>query len=512
MADDSHAGHNMTLGRVGTVNFEVSCSSAAQRAFPHAVALLHSFAYEQALAEFTAIASQDEKCAMAYWGEAMTWWRPLWYPPDADALRNGSAAIEKAASLELPTGHEKGYVAALRAFYSDYDKIDYRTRAMNYRMVMQGLHQRFPKDNEVSAFYGLALLATASPTDKTFRDQHEAATILERVFAEEPDHPGAAHYLIHSFDSPALAKDALLAARAYARIAPDVPHALHMPSHIFTRLGLWQDSIDSNVAAENAARHWAEAKPMPYASDQQLHAMDYLMYAYLQQDREREAEGVLKEMNTLQKVQPTGASFYALAAIPARYAVERSQWTAAVALQPNHAGSPETWAITHWARALGAAHTGNFDLARAELKELEIIRDALQQKHQGYDWATQVEIQRREAAAWLAHVEKNNDEAVSLMQSAVQLEDSTEKNPVTPGAVLPAHELLADLLMGIHRPRDAFQEYEASLKTAPHRFHAVQGATRAAEAAANHEAAHKYRRELLELTRSNQGGVYLAAK
>ena len=512
VADDSHAGHHMMLGKVGTVNFEVSCSAAARRAFPHAVALLHSFAYEQALAEFTAIASEDAKCAMAYWGQAMTWWRPLWYVPDANALRNGWAAIQKAGSRDIQTGRERGYIAALEAFYTDYDKIDYRTRAMNYRMVMQQLHQRFPKDNEVSAFYGLALLATAPPSDKTYRDQREAAAILERVFAEEPDHPGAAHYIIHSFDSPALAKDALLAARSYARIAPDVPHALHMPSHIFTRLGLWQDSISSNLAAEDAARRWAESNHMPYASDQQLHAMDFLMYAYLQQDREREAEGVLKEMNTLQKVQPTGASFYALAAIPARYAVERSQWTAAVALQPNHAGSPETWAITHWARALGAAHTGNFDLARAELKELEIIRDALQQKHQGYDWATQVEIQRREAAAWLAHVEKNNDEAVSLMQSAVQLEDSTEKNPVTPGAVLPAHELLADLLMGIHRPRDAFQEYEASLKTAPHRFHSVQGATRAAEAAANHEAAHKYRRELLELTRSNQGGVYLAAK
>src|SRR5512147_146236 len=302
--DDSHAGHDMMMDKVGTVNFAVTCSAPAQRAFPHAVALLHSFAYEQALAEFTAIAEQDPKCAMAYWGQAMTWWRPLWYVPDGNALRNGWTAIEKAASLQVETGRENGYITALRAFYSDYDKIDYRTRAMTYRMAMERLRRTFVKDNEVAAFYALSLLATASPTDKTFADQHQAAAILEKIFAEQPDHPGAAHYIIHSFDNPGLAKDALLAARSYARIAPSVPHALHMPSHIFTRLGLWQDSINSNIAAEQAAKQFAQATKMSTTWDQQLHAMDYLMYAFLQQGRDQEAEGVLNELTNLKSVQP----------------------------------------------------------------------------------------------------------------------------------------------------------------------------------------------------------------
>jgi tetratricopeptide (TPR) repeat protein len=511
-ADDSHAGHAMTLGKVGTVNFAVTCSAPAQRAFPHAVALLHSFAYEEALAEFTAITRQDPKCAMAYWGEAMTWWRPLWYLPDDNALRNGSAAIAKAAGLDIQTGRESGYVVALLAFYTDYDKIGHRTRAMNYRMAMERLHRYLPKDNEVAAFYALSLLATASPADKTYQDQHQAGAILEKVFAEQPDHPGAAHYIIHSFDSPGLAKDALLAARSYARIAPSVPHALHMPSHIFTRLGLWQDAITSNVAAEKAAKEFEQSTHMTSAWDQQLHAMDYLMYAYLQQGRDQEAEGVLNELTSLPSVQPTGISFYALAAIPARYAAERGDWEAAAALQPYASATPETQAITHWARAMGAAHTGRFDLARAELKELEAIREKLALNKQGYDWATQVEIQRREAAAWLAHAEKNNDGAVSLLRSAAELEDFTEKHPVTPGPVLPARELLGDLLMEAGRPQEAFQEYEAALRTAPHRFHAVRGAARAAEAVGKHDVARRYERELLESTVPGFTPVYLAVK
>jgi len=499
-ADDSHAGHVMALNKVGTVNFDVTCSAPARRAFPHAVALLHSFAYEQALTEFTAITKQDPKCAMAYWGQAMTWWRPLWYMPDANALRNGSAAIEKAAMLDLQTGRETGYVVALRAFYSDYDKIDHRPRAMTYRLAMQRLHRLFPKDSEVAAFYALSLLATASPADKTFADQHEAGAILEKIFTAQPDHPGAAHYIIHSFDNPVLAKDALLAARSYARIAPSVPHALHMPSHIFTRLGLWQDSIVSNRASEDAAKQLAQSMHLASASDQQLHAMDYLMYAYLQLGRDEQAEGVLKEASALTALQPAEASFYALAAIPARYAVERGDWEAAAALQLYSAASPQTRAITHWARAMGAVHTGKLDVTRAEIQQLEAIRDQLAQIKQGYDWSAQVEIQRREAAAWLAHAENNDDNAVSLVRSAAELEDCTDKHPVTPGPVLPARELLADLLMEVGHPQQAFKEYEAALKMAPHRFHAVRGAAQAAEAAGKHEAALRYERELRALT------------
>ncbi len=510
-ADDLHGGHDVVLGNLGTVNFQVRCSQAAQRDFPHAVALLHSFAYEQARAEFTAIAKEDPKCAMAYWGEAMTWWHPLWNPPGGNALRQGFQAIEKAAAMELTTGHEMGYVAALRSFYSDYDKLDYRTRAMKYRRGMARLHKYFPKDSEVSAFYALSILATAPPGDKTYRDQHEAAAILEKVFAEEPDHPGAAHYLIYSFDNPALAKDALLAARSYARVAPPVPHALHMPSHIFTRLGLWQESVNSNLAAEQAAKQMAASANLPYTPADQLHAMDYLIYAYLQQGHDQEASGVLNEVTTIQKVQPGETSFYALAAIPARYAVERGQWAAAAALVPNNTATPETQAITYWARALGAAHLGKFEGAHADLSELERLHgEVAAENRPGYDWAARVEIERREAAAWLAHAQHEDDKALSLLGSAIELEDATGNSPMTPGAVLPARDLMADLLMELHRPRDAFQEYESSLKIAPHRFHAVQGAERAAEAAADHATALKYRRELQAQT--GGGGVQLAQK
>jgi hypothetical protein len=376
-------------------------------------------------------------------------------------------------------------------------------------VAMERLHRYFAKDNEVAAFYALSLLATASPSDKTFADQHQAGAILEKIFAEQPDHPGAAHYIIHSFDNPGLAKDALLAARSYARIAPAVPHALHMPSHIFTRLGLWQDSINSNTASERAAKQFALATHMASAWDQQLHAMDYLMYAYLQQGRDSDAESVLNELAQLKSVQATGISFYAVSAMPARYAVERGDWEEAAALQPYPSATPETQAITHWARAMGAAHTGHFDVTRAELKTLENIREKLAHNKQAYDWATQVEIQRREAAAWLAHGEKNDEGALSLMRSAAEMEDSTQKHPVTPGPVLPARELMGDLLMETGHPQQAFDQYEAALKTAPHRFLAVRGAARAAEAAGKHEAALRYERELRELTGSNDAQVAL---
>jgi len=499
--DDLHAGHQqMALDKVGTVNFDVSCSGQARQAFPHAVALLHSFAYQEALDEFTAIANQDPKCAMAYWGQAMTYWRPLWYPPDGKALENGWVAIQKAASFDIRSGRESGYIKALLAFYSDYDKVDDRARAMTYRMAMQRLHRYFPKDNEVAAFYALSLLATASPKDRTFHDQHEAGAILESIFTEQPDHPGAAHYIIHSFDSPELAKDALLAARAYSRIAPSVPHALHMPSHIFTRLGLWNDSIQSNLASEAAAKRWQQQMHTASAADQQLHAMDYLMYAYLQQGRQQDAENLLKELAFLADAPPSEMSFYALSAIPARYAVERGDWKAAMALQPLLSATPETQAITYWARAMGALHSGKVDGAREDIGRLEMLRNTIARNQQGYDWSTVVEIQRREAAAWLAHVENQDDTAVGLMRSAADLEDSIDKHPGTPGPILPARELLGDLLMELGHPHQAFAAYEADLKAAPHRYRGVRGAAAAAAAAGKHEAAMRYERELQELT------------
>lgn len=491
------------MGKVGTVAFPVSCSPAAKQAFPHAVALLHSFAYEEALGEFSAIAKTDPQCAMAYWGEAMTWWRPLWYVPDSKALQAGSEAISKARKLPGKTQREQGFIAALTQFYDGIGERDHRTRALAYRASMEGLHAKFPQDQEVSAFYALALLGTASPTDKTYANQRKAAQILEQIFSAQPNHPGAAHYIIHSFDSPELAPEALTAARAYSKIAPAVPHALHMPSHIFTRLGLWDDSIRSNTEAKKAAHSFAANKHLASAWDQELHAMDYLAYAYLQEGRDGEAEGILNELQAMKQVQPTGTSYYAQASIPARLAVERGQWPVAAQL-PEVSASPETKAITHWARALGAAHTGKLEDARAEVAKLAQIRDAIKNQP-GYDWSTQVEIQRREAAAWLAHAEGKDEEAVTLMRSAVQLEESTDKHPVTPGAVLPARDLLGDLLVETGHPDLALQEYEASLKTAPHRLHALHGAARAAELAGKRDLARKYYSDLIATCPQAQG-------
>ncbi|MBZ5629065.1 MAG: hypothetical protein LAO06_09385 [Acidobacteriia bacterium] len=492
-ADDHH--HSIGMGKVGTVVFPVSCSPAAMKAFPHAVAVLHSFAYEEALGEFTAIANQDPQCAMAYWGQAMTWWRPLWYLPDAKALQAGSDAMAKAVARVPKSEREQGFIAALSDFYTGVAERDHRTRAMAYRAHMEKLFARFPRDQEVGAFYALALLGTALPTDKTYADQRKAAAILEKIFTAQPDHPGAAHYIIHSFDSPELAPEALNVARAYAKIAPAMPHALHMPSHIFIRLGLWDDAIASNADSRNAAHNFAEMTKMQSAWDQELHAMDYLMYAYMQEGRDSEAEGVLNAVLAMKQVQPTGVSFYAQAAIPARFAVERGQWSRAAELE-EASPSPETKAITHWARALGAAHVGHREQAYAEIAKLEAIRDALKNKP-GYDWSTQVEIQRREAAAWLAHTEGKDEEAMSLMRSAVQLEESTDKHPVTPGPILPARDLLADLLVDSQHPERALQEYEASLKLAPHRLHALNGAAHSAQLGGKRDLARTYYTELL---------------
>ncbi len=486
-ANDLPAASPVEIPRLGPISFPVSCSDAAQRAFPHAVALLHAAAFDQAMVEFTAIARQDPKCAMAYWGEAMAWWRPLWQRPGREALANGLAAIEKAAALDLSTGHEQGYVRALHAFYADYDRVDERTRIMNYRNAMARLHRYFPKDHEVSVFYAVALLASASAAGNS-ADRREAAGLLEKIFTEEPDHPGAAHYLIHCFDHDGAAKQGLLAAESYARIAPPLAHDLHLPSHIFTRLGLWQESIDSNIAAERAAADAARARHLPFASAEQLHAMDFLMYAYLQEGRASEAQRLLNAFDNLHTVEPTESAYYAMAAIPARFAVEGDHWTAAAVLTPYRSASPEARAITHWARALGAAHLGKLQEAGAEVSKLESLRDFLAHHPQAYDWSAQVEILRREAAAWLAHAQSKNEEALSIMQSAVDLENSTPENAVSPGPVLPAVDLLADLLMDLHRPREAFQEYRASLAKAPHRFHAIRGAERAASAAADQAA------------------------
>jgi hypothetical protein len=496
-----HAGASEHLG---TVHFSISCNAAAQPQFDRAIALLHSFWYEEAVKAFTEVTQRDPRCAMGYWGIAMSLWYPLWYPPSQAALQQGSAAVAQAKATGAPTERERAYIAAIEAFYTDADTRDHRTRAVAYEQAMEQVHLRYPDDREATVFYALALDATAVPTDKTYANQLKAAELLEPVFAEQPNHPGVAHYLIHSYDYPPLASRALTAARSYAKIAPSAPHALHMPSHIFTRLGLWQESIHSNGASAAASQQYARQVGAAGTWPEQLHAMDYLVYAYLQGAQDRDAKRVVDELLEIQKAVPENmVAAYAFAAMPARYALERRRWTDAAALTRH----PETfpWSQFRWAeamtaftRALGAARSGDTAHAQQEVDTLQSLHRALVDANQSY-WADQVEIQRRAAAAWLAQAEGKPDEAVTLMRAAVELETSTDKLPVTPGPLVPARELFGELLLEEHQPAQALSEFETSLRTDTNRFNGWYGAARAAERSGDRAKAHTYYTHLVAL-------------
>ncbi|HMB83902.1 MAG TPA: hypothetical protein VKI40_07640 [Terriglobales bacterium] len=499
---NSHS-HFGDMGQVGTVHFPTSCSPTVQPQFERAVAMLHSFWYEEAEKAFRSIATADPNCSMASWGVAMSLWPPLWpRTPDAETLKQGLAAVAHAQTITGNTARERDYIAAITAFYENYDKVDHRTRALAYEKAMQQVAQRYANDREASIFYSLALLATAPPTDRTYANQKKAGEILDKIFAEQPNHPGVAHYLIHSYDNPVLAAHALPAARRYAKIAPSVPHAQHMPSHIFIRLGLWQEAIASDLASAAAARDYEIESHMEGTWDQRLHPMDYLVYSYLQTGQEGEARRVVDEAGAVTKVKPAGLiAEYALAAIPARFTIERQNWAAAAALKPRSSAGPAAEAITWWARALGAARLGDVAAAQQDLAQIQTLKsklDASPDPDAKY-WAGQAEIQRREAAALLAHAQGQDDEALRLMRSAVEMEDATEKSPVTPGPVLPARELLADLLMETKQPALALTEFQTSLKSAPNRFHAIYGAAQAAESANQPELAKGYYAKVVEI-------------
>jgi hypothetical protein len=494
-----------TIGKVGEVGFPVSCSADAQQQFTRAVALLHSFWYEEAVKAFTGVADVDPSCAMAYWGVAMSNWYPLWYPPSAAALKAGSDAVAKAQSIGAKTDRERDYIEAIAVFYRDSDKLDNRTRSIAYEKAMEQVYLRYPDDREAGVFYALALDTTALPTDKTYANQEKAAKILQRVFAEQPNHPGAAHYLIHSYDSPSLADLGLPAAICYSDIAPAVPHALHMPSHIFTRVGQWQSSIDSNRASAEAGRTYAAKVFGPgVVWDQTLHAMDYLEYSYLQTGQDGDAKRVLDQLMSYQKAIPSSlAAAYAIAAIPARYAVERQNWDEAAALQApplTSSGNEYPWTapMITYARALGAAHTGDFAGAQAEIGKLTAARDSLIQAKNTY-WAGQVDVEARSASAVLALAQGKRDEALTLMRSAADLEDASDKHPVTPGSIVPARELLGDMLLEANQPAEALVEYERSLHSAPNRFHGLAGAAAAAEQAGDVAKAKLYREKLVQV-------------
>jgi hypothetical protein len=475
--------------KVGTVRFPTSCAPAPQVQFERAVALLHSFWYEEAVKEFTAVTASDPSCAIGYWGIAMSVYYPLWQPPSKAMLEKGWAAIEKARPLRA-TPREKDYLAAIETYYRDHATVDHRVRAAAYEKAMEQLHRRYPEDREAAVFYALALNATAAPTDKTYVNQLKAGVILEKMLAEEPNHPGVAHYLIHSYDYPPLATRALAAARGYAKIAPAVPHALHMPAHIFTRLGLWQESVDSNRASANAGKAYYARLGKDTVWDQTLHALDYVVYAHLQSGQDEQARRVLEELGAMQKPEPESfVAAYAYAAIPARVILEQRRWSEAAALASTPPAFPWNrfaWgeAITAFTRAIGAARSGDAAKARAEVPKLDSYRSALLAAKQTY-WAEQVDIQQRAAAAWAARVEGKNDEALKLMRAAADLEDSTEKHPVTPAPVVPARELLGELLLDLNQPAQALVEFEASSVREPNRFNGLFGAARAAELSGN---------------------------
>ena len=479
--------------KIGQVRFAVSCIPAVQKPFERAVALLHSFWYLEAAKAFTQIAQADPDCAMAYWGLAMTNWTQIWSPPPPAALKRGGDAVEKAKTAGARTPRERDFVAAAEAFFKDADKADHRTRALAYGRAMEQMAQRYPHDIEVMAFYALSLQATADPKDKTYASQKRSAEIAEKIFAAEPDHPGAAHYMIHGYDYPPLAQQGLPAARRYAQFAPSVPHALHMPSHIYVLLGLWPDTVRSNIAA--AAAEKSRGNP-----DDHMHALDYLVYGYLQQAQDGEAKNVVDEARAIMaglaarnydSGRPT--AHFAMAAIEARWAMERGQWAEAAAIDPRPNRFPHTESIIYFARAIGAARSGNAVSARADVDRLAALKDAMKDAY----WAEQIEIQRRAAAAWTARAEGKADEGFALMRSAVELEASTDKHNITPGPIVTARELLADMLVEAGQPGPATQAYEASLGVAPNRFKALYGVARAAERAGDREKAKTYYGKLL---------------
>ena len=489
----------------GTIHFPTSCKPELSSDFERAVAMLHSFAYPEAATAFAAVAAKDPNCAMAQWGIAMSYFHTIWGPPTPDEFAAGKAASEKATALApRASAREQDLIAAIGAYYKG-DGVPHATRVVAYEQAMATAAQRNPDDHEVQIFHALSMLGVAynSPPDKTYARQKQAAAILNGLLPLEPNHPGIAHYMIHSFDYPELAELAVPAARAYAKIAPAAPHALHMPSHIFTRLGYWQESISSNLASAAAARALMARTHPGATSYEGLHAMDYLEYAYLQTGQDAGARAIVDSTQIAALDAPAFQAGYALAAIPARYALERRDWKAAAALGTQPANFP--WekypyaeAIVHLARAVGAAHIGDLASARRATARLDTIQAGLRGQ-KGFDWATQVEIQHREAQAWLAYAEKKRDQAVTLMRSAADLEDSTDKHPVTPGAILPAREQLADLLVETGKPAAALVEYEASLKVSPARLNSYLGAAQAAKRAGQADKAKMYKDRLLTM-------------
>jgi len=482
-------------GRMGTVQFDTSCNPAVHDEFNLAVAALHSFGYRKSAELFADVLSRDSTCSMAEWGIAMSHYRQLWDPPTDADLKIGLDAAQNGLGLKPKTQRETDYLTAILSFYRNADSESHRARAQRYELAMESLHNRYPQDTEAAAFYALSLIANAPSGDKTYANQKQATQILEPLLLQQPEHPGLAHYIIHADDNPALASLALNAAERYSRIAPDSPHALHMPSHIFTRLGLWDQSIASNLASAACARK------QKLAGDE-LHALDYLVYAYLQTGRFTQAHKLIQELPVVEPGDAARyAGLYATAAIPARYWIESRQWSAAAALPlpPQSLKDGDTYRSTeatlYFARALGAARKGDIQAANAAIIPLLSLRDALARN--GDHDADQVTIQLQTVTAWIKWAEGDHSSALQEMRSAALMDDATDKSPVSPGPIAAAPEMLGDMLLLANQPKLALAAYESALKSAPGRFRAEYGAALSAEEAGLRPAAQQHYRALL---------------
>ncbi len=486
----------------GQVHFPISATAPAQAQFDRAVAMLHSFWYEEVEREFKKVLELDPDCAMACWGIAMGLWHPLWEQPSVDALSAGLAAVEKGRSIGAKTAREQAYLNAVGAFYQDYRHVEHSLRVRRYTKAMREIHVQYPSDTEATAFYALGLLASAPPNDRACTNQLRAAALLEQVAVVHSNHPGVVHYLIHAYDTPSLASRGLREAWCYSQIAPEIPHALHMPSHIYTRLGLWRDSIRANLASQAAAGNYAAQVKMVGTWDEQLHALDYLVYAYLQTGQDRAAGEVVRQVLSVTQAAPQNfKSAYALASIPARYLLERRQWAEAAKLELTPKDFPwsnQPWplALHHFARCLGAARTGHVSNAQQELKLLSELQGMIGGTPLSYNFR-QVAILQMAAQAWTAHAEGREEDALRWMRQAAEQEDAIEKQPVTPGPLLPARELLGDLLLETGRPHDALAQFHKSLTESPKRFNGLYGAAQAAVACGATQRAEGYFAELL---------------
>jgi tetratricopeptide (TPR) repeat protein len=513
------------LRAAGKVEFPISCAPTVQSDFSRGVALLHSFFYEEARRVFTSVAERDPKCAMAQWGIAMTWWHPIWTPPTPDEMKAGKAAIEKAMAMNAGTDRERGFITALNVYYNSPDgssagavgqschgPVGPRGRMIAYENAMHQLRDKYPDDFEVQTFYAFAVLGVgyATPTDTSLSKQLEAAAIFEKLWKQNANHPGVVHYLIHCYDYPAFAQRGLAAAQSYDSIAPWVPHALHMPSHIFTRLGMWDESITANQASAEASRAYAAMRHRNATEAEELHALDYMAYSYLQEARDTEAKKIVDLAAKVRKTNPEleFSAAYALAAIPTRYAFERSDWTAAAALSvpnlPHWSSFPFMEALIEYGHALGRAHTGDLNGARKAIARMQQLRDATKDAKFDY-FKNHLDLQMQAASAWVAAAEGKKNEAIDILRRAADAEDILGKHPVSPGAFVPIREQLGGLLLEVGQPKEAQQEFEAALKIYPGRFRGLYGAARAAEQSGDKEGATRYYAKLAAQTAKAAG-------